>query len=43
MILRAEDVLGGLISTLILISSPIYIKYLYKNIINVFKYHTHNE
>lgn len=43
MILRAEDVLGGLISTLILILSPIYIKYVIENIINVFNYYTQHE
>lgn len=43
MILRAEDIVGGLVSTLILISSPIYIKYLIENFINVFNYYTHHE
>ena len=39
MILQAEEALGGLISTLILISSPICIKYLIENIIVMSKYY----
>lgn len=43
MILQAEDVLSGLISTLILISSPIDIKYIIQNIISSCKYYMHHE
>lgn len=38
MILQTEDLLGGLISTLILISSPILIKYLLEEIRNTIEY-----
>lgn len=38
MILQTEDVLGGLISTLILISSPILIKYAFDIIKNTVEY-----